>query len=81
MKDCCYHCGELGSDDSGFLLTTPQLRDRFLTGGHTCFPIYIKCLGANKKPVTMGKKNEMYGREERLAKANAEKEAKKAANK
>ena len=66
LKPICIHCGEMGPE--GFLLEQAELEKRCLTGGYTCFPICINCLGDSKRVVTNGKKIELKAREERLRK-------------
>ena len=69
MKDVCIHCGEQGGDD--FLLKTPQLQSRSMTGGYKCFPICVYCLENGKKVVKMGgKKDASQERAERIAASN-----------
>jgi hypothetical protein len=69
LKDVCIHCGEQGGDD--FLLKTPQLQSRSMTGGYKCFPICVYCLENGKKVVKMGgKKDASQERAERIAASN-----------
>ena len=55
LKDDCVHCDSLGAPD--FLFGLKELREKYLTGGHTYLTICKDFLGSGKKIVKEGGTN------------------------
>ena len=63
MEDVCVYCGALGAPY--FLFGLKELREKCLTGGHRCLPIFNDCLGSGKKIIKKGGKNVTQERKEK----------------
>ena len=63
LADICVHCGALRAPD--FLFGLKELREKCLTGGYLCLPIYKHCLGSRQKIIQKGRKNATQERKEK----------------
>ena len=66
LKDVCYHCGEL--ELTMFLLGRDKFRQKSITDGWNCYPIFQCCISNGKKPGHSGKQNKMLAKKEKIAK-------------